>query len=166
MPCIRMPGALRAPCHLPQLAGPGGTRSLPVCAPPPSAQGPHQPGLTRRNGARGSAAPHLRAIDRPAAPAPARCAGAAARGPAGAPLALGHGAAGRAPLSPAAFMVSGAGRPRPSEACPPVLGRRLRRGCARVHVSHSSVPPVTPAWAGAAPPSSLHALCLCFHMIS
>lgn len=143
-----MPGAPRAPCHLPQLAGP-----------PPSAQGPHPPGLTRRNGARGSAAPHLRAIERPAAPARcARCAGAAARGPAE-PRSL--SAWSRRPRAPEPRGVHGEwGRaPAPFEACPPVLCLRLRRvrPCACVTFI---CPTMKPAWAGLRlPPPS--ALCVC-----
>lgn len=101
---------------------------------PPGAQDPGEPGLTRRN----RAADRLRGICARLSglPPPPGRRSRRPRSRRGAPLArsfarsLGHGAAGRAPLSPAAFMVSGAGAPpaplrgsaRPSPAGGPSVG--------------------------------------------
>lgn len=69
-PAPRVP---RAPRQLPSPAAQRGAcprrgRGLPAASPPRGA-GPGEPGLMRRNGARGSASRHLRAIERPGAPA-------------------------------------------------------------------------------------------------
>ena len=146
---------------------------------PPGAQGPGEPGLTHRN----RAADRLRGICARLSglPPPPGRRSRRPRSRRGAPVArsfarsLGHGAAGRAPLSPAAFMVSGAGAPpaplpRPSGG----LSARHRpeapawvRPCACVCVTRICSNELKLACGrGDAPSSPLAILCLWFHVIS